>query len=178
MSLTGLVNLLPTCSINGINIIQQPWSSPIKPNSSPVVVKSSVNEPNIFLEARSIKGFVQSHRGGKLISWSSDILQLGRVWSEIITLLLLYYTGDSKDHVIIVTPPLVSNGWCIVYVDFVRPPLLSTRLREEHGEKAGSFYRRGLSGLIKMRFWKAGEQVWSRWQLLPKHLDLKWISSM
>ena len=58
-----------------------------------------------------------------------------------------------------ITAPLVSNGWCIVYVEFVRPPLLNTRLREEHGEKAGSFYRRGLSGYDKdevLKSWRAG----------------------
>ena len=33
--------------------------------TAPVVVKSSVNRPNIFLEAKSIQGFVKSHRGKK-----------------------------------------------------------------------------------------------------------------
>lgn len=120
-----------------------------------MVVKSSVNQPNIFLEPKSIKGFVKSHRGKKLIHETLFVLHLGLVQPEIM-LLLLCNTGDPKriTYWAEITAPLISNERCVVCVDFVEDVApLSMRLREEHDVKAGSFYGRGLSGyMIKMRF--------------------------
>ena len=89
------------------------------------------------------------------------IHHLGLVQPEIM-LLLLCNTGDPKriTYWAEITAPLISNGRCIVYVDFVEDVApLSMRLREEHGVKAGSFYGRGLSGHDKdevLKSWRAG----------------------
>ena len=77
-------------------------------------------------------------------------------------LLLLCYTGDPKriTYWAEITAPLISNGQCIVYVDFVEDVApLCMKLREQHDVKAGSFYGRGLSGHDKdevLKSWRAG----------------------
>ena len=77
-------------------------------------------------------------------------------------LLLLSYTGDPKRiaYWAEITAPLIANGRCIVYVDFVEDVApLSMRLREEHDAKAGSFYGRGLSGHDKDKVLKSWSSV-------------------